>query len=255
MATGKQLEVEGLSSGLEDRNEPAEETGVNLQSPFQEKKLPAIVEDGMQLKDKEVNENVTILQPPSRHDIGELGALDNNVNEQDQMVAVNSDKSTIEINSTTNPKRIQCPFCDYKPANTGNVKHHVENVHQGLKYNCTNCDYKDGDKSNLKKHMERVHFGVTYKCELCRQVFSSKSSLKHHADIKHTELFFNCENCEFKAPRRCILDKHILVQHEGITFDCQICQLKYNWKESLNHHNKKNHEGLNVMSVTMCFQQ
>ena len=51
MNTGKQLEVEGLSSGLEDRNEPAEETGVNLQSSFQEKKLPAIVEDGMQLVD------------------------------------------------------------------------------------------------------------------------------------------------------------------------------------------------------------
>ena len=87
-----------------------------------------------------------------------------------------SDKSTIANNSKNNPKLIQCPFCDYKPANTGKIKPHVENVHQGLKYNCTKCDYKDGDKSNLKKHMERVHFGVTYKCELCRQWEASISA-------------------------------------------------------------------------------
>ena len=45
----------------------------------------------------------------------------------------------------------QCPFCDYRPANRSNIKQHVKNVHQGLKYECSHCDFKSGDKSNLKK--------------------------------------------------------------------------------------------------------
>ena len=52
----------------------------------------------------------------------------------------------------------QCQFCDYRPANRGNIKQHVENVHQGLKYECTHCEFKSGDKSNLKRHIEKNHY-------------------------------------------------------------------------------------------------
>ena len=66
-----------------------------------------------------------------RGDEIEDGLLDENVNAifQDQMAMPKNYKSILASNSHSLQKEIQCQFCDYKPANAGNIKHHVENVH------------------------------------------------------------------------------------------------------------------------------
>ena len=128
MATGKQLEVEGLFGNLDERNEHVEENGDYLKSRchLQEERY-WVGKKYWQWKDASRQE--------PRCDEIEDGLLDDNVNAifQDQIVMPNNDKSILTSNSHTLQKEIQCQFCDYKPANAGNIKHHVENEHQGLK--------------------------------------------------------------------------------------------------------------------------
>ena len=88
-------------------------------------------------KDFELIENIDNVKMPQEPRCDEIqdGLLDDNVKAifQDQIVMPNNDKSILTSNSHTLQKEIQCQFCDYKPANAGNIKHHVENEHQGLK--------------------------------------------------------------------------------------------------------------------------
>ena len=163
---------------------------------------------------------------------------------QDKIEMLNNDKSIIGTRLHNLQKEIQCPFCEYRPVNSCNIKRHVANVHQGLKYDCTNCDYQSGDKSNLRRHIEKSHLGVTYTCELCQHVWNSKQLLKSHVDVKHNGLLFKCDNCQFKSARKSNLENHILVQHNGVAFDCSIWQHKNNRKQGLVNHIKKTHEGL-----------
>ena len=56
---------------------------------------------------------------------------------------------------------LNCQQCDYKASQQSHIRQHMQNVHEGLKYDCTSCDYKNRDKSNLKRHIANAHLGVT----------------------------------------------------------------------------------------------
>ena len=247
MATGKQLEVEGLLGDMEERS--ADQFGGNLKSHVQEEKFPALIRDDIPLKEEELEENIDHgkkHQETREDEIDEVVSLNDNANAtfQDNIGMLNNDKSIIGTQLDNLQKEIQCPFCEYRPVNSSNIKHHVANVHQGLKYDCTNCDYQSGDKSNLRRHIEKSHLGVTYTCAFCKHVCSSKQLLKSHVDVKHNGLLFKCDNCQFNSARKSNLENHILVQHNGVAFDCSIWQHKNNRKQGLVNHIKKTHEGL-----------
>ena len=194
MATGNQLEVEGLSGDLEEKASTGEVGGkLQKQYQIQKKKLTSI-------------DDIRMPQEHKDDEIEKMESLNDNATFEANAPMSNNEKSN------TSPKQLQCQFCDYRPTNTSNIKHHVENVHQGLKYNCADCDYRVGDKSNLKKHVEKTHLGITYTCEICRQVFNLKSMLKRHVDIAHNGRLFNCEKCRFTAAAKYTLDNHIWKQ-------------------------------------------
>ena len=146
MATGKQLEVEGLSGDWEEKA-PSGDVGGNLQNQYeiQEKKLPAIVENDPQLKNAELNENFDDIRMPQEHEDDEIEKtvpLNDNATFEANAPMPSSEKSIIASQSNTSGKQLQCQFCDYRPASTSHMKRHFENVHQGLKYDCADCDYK-----------------------------------------------------------------------------------------------------------------
>ena len=217
MATGKQMEIEGLSGNLEEDEE--------LEAPVDAFK----VETQTLLTTNQIETRENEEEIPKTYQENDSDSK----NEPNRIIALND-----SINA------LNCQQCDYKASNKSHMRQHVQNVHKGLKYDCTNCDYKSGDKSNLNRHMNKYHLGVTYACDLCKQIFNQKNGLKRHIDIKHNGILFYCDNCQFKAATKKALKHHILVQHEGKTFDCNICQHKNNSRQGLDHHIKKIHEGL-----------
>ena len=46
--------------------------------------------------------------------------------------------------------RYPCDQCDYKAKNVGNLKKHVESIHDGVCYTCDQCTYKATKKGHIK---------------------------------------------------------------------------------------------------------
>ena len=69
----------------------------------------------------------------------------------------------------------------------GNLKRHVESVHEGIKtLNCTLCDYEFSKQIYLKTHIESVHEGIKpFKCHICQYETASKYFLKRHITLVH----------------------------------------------------------------------
>ena len=73
-----------------------------------------------------------------------------------------------------------CDNCQYKGATPGNLKKHVESIHEGGCYPCDQCDYKATWKSLLKTHVKSTHEGICYTCAQCDYKATQKSNLRTH---------------------------------------------------------------------------
>jgi len=50
-----------------------------------------------------------------------------------------------------------CEKCEYTSTCKGNLKKHVDSMHNGKIYPCSKCQYKAKNKSNLNKHVKTQH--------------------------------------------------------------------------------------------------
>ena len=48
------------------------------------------------------------------------------------------------------------PFdqCDYQATKKGDLKRHIESIHEGVHYTCDQCEYKATQKGDLRKHVK-----------------------------------------------------------------------------------------------------
>ena len=70
---------------------------------------------------------------------------------------------------------LECDICDCTCSTKGNLKNHVESVHEARKlFKCDICDYYScSQKGSLKLHVESVHKGKKpFKCEICDYIVS-----------------------------------------------------------------------------------
>ena len=67
------------------------------------------------------------------------------------------------------------------------MKIHVKTKHgeSHKSFPCIHCDYKATQKGNLKKHIEAVHDDIKFKCKICGVKMSQKGYLKRHIKSKH----------------------------------------------------------------------
>ena len=75
----------------------------------------------------------------------------------------------IKLLSFDKVKLFKCKTCEYESRFKGNLKQHIEAVHEGIKpFKCDICDFKTAHESKLKKHTESVHRGIKpFKCSIC----------------------------------------------------------------------------------------
>lgn len=57
-------------------------------------------------------------------------------------------------------KKHQCDTCGKAFNLAHDLKRHVLNIHEGVKYHCDKCDKTFGYIGNLKKHVQVVHDGI-----------------------------------------------------------------------------------------------
>ncbi|KAM6907690.1 zinc finger Y-chromosomal protein isoform 2-T2 [Xenentodon cancila] len=143
----------------------------------------------------------------------------------------------------TGEKPYSCLYCDYKSADSSNLKTHIKTKHSkempykcercfqtfaeeeelmqhGLTHeenklhHCTHCDHKSSNSSDLKRHIISVHTkDYPHKCAVCGKGFHRPSELKKHSLSHRTKKLHQCRHCNFKIADPFVLSRHILSVH------------------------------------------
>ncbi|MEQ2199565.1 hypothetical protein XENOCAPTIV_003140 [Xenoophorus captivus] len=143
----------------------------------------------------------------------------------------------------TGEKPYSCMYCDYKSADSSNLKTHIKTKHskempykcercfqtfaeeeelmqhgltheENKTHHCAHCDHKSSNSSDLKRHIISVHTkDYPHKCAVCRKGFHRPSELKKHSVSHRTKKVHQCRHCNFKIADPFILSRHILSVH------------------------------------------
>uniref|UniRef100_H3CXD4 C2H2-type domain-containing protein n=1 Tax=Tetraodon nigroviridis TaxID=99883 RepID=H3CXD4_TETNG len=143
----------------------------------------------------------------------------------------------------TGEKPYSCLYCDYKSADSSNLKTHIKTKHSkempykcercfqtfaeeeelmqhGLTHEenkthlCAHCDHKSSNSSDLKRHIISVHTkDYPHKCAVCGKGFHRPSELKKHSVSHRTKKLHQCRHCNYKNADPFVLSRHILSVH------------------------------------------
>ncbi|XP_026093351.1 zinc finger Y-chromosomal protein-like isoform X3 [Carassius auratus] len=143
----------------------------------------------------------------------------------------------------TGEKPYSCHYCDYKSADSSNLKTHVKTKHskempfkcercfqtfaepdellqhgltheEAKTHQCSHCEHKSSNSSDLKRHIISVHTkDYPHKCEVCGKGFHRPSELKKHSAAHKAKKLHQCRHCNFKIADPFVLSRHILSVH------------------------------------------
>lgn len=143
----------------------------------------------------------------------------------------------------TGEKPYSCAYCDYKSADSSNLKTHVKTKHSrelpfrcercgqtfgeeeeltqhaathedARGHQCSHCDHRSSNSSDLKRHIISVHTkDYPHKCAVCGKGFHRPSELKKHSASHKTKKLHQCRHCNFKIADPFVLSRHILSVH------------------------------------------
>ena len=204
MATGKQLEIEGLSGEIEESKECYSPSKINRQESYSPKETPELSADFEESKERISQSQAEVLDSPLDEQ-NEAMEQTNWVDREDKCLQTPVTKNEVETSNTDiirlkdASKRWKCDQCDYQTSSPSHLRQHTQNVHEGLKYDCTICDFRYSDKSNLKRHLNTKHKGLMYNCDSCSFKATRKSSLENYVMVKHTRITSDCYNCGYKG--------------------------------------------------------
>lgn len=143
----------------------------------------------------------------------------------------------------TGEKPYSCLYCDYKSADSSNLKTHIKTKHskempykcercfqtfaeeeelmqhgltheENKTHHCAHCDHKSSNSSDLKRHIISVHTkDYPHKCAICGKGFHRPSELKKHSVSHRTKKLHQCRHCNYKNADPFVLSRHILSVH------------------------------------------
>ncbi|XP_056313230.1 zinc finger Y-chromosomal protein 1 isoform X1 [Danio aesculapii] len=143
----------------------------------------------------------------------------------------------------TGEKPYSCMYCDYKSADSSNLKTHVKTKHSrelpfrcercgqtfaeeeeltqhatthddARGHQCSHCDHRSSNSSDLKRHIISVHTkDYPHKCAVCAKGFHRPSELKKHSASHKAKKMHQCRHCNFKIADPFVLSRHILSVH------------------------------------------
>ena len=125
-----------------------------------------------------------------------------------------------KITHTQKPPRFKCSICSKVSNNQGSMQHHINIVHNAIKFRCDICKREVVSKTNLKLHIAAFH-GTEKKneCKLCHKSYSEFNTLKNHIQRVHDgKKMFKCTHCKKEFHYSYQFKKHNVEFHEQ-TFD------------------------------------
>ena len=103
--------------------------------------------------------------------------------------------------------KYSCNQCDHQASTQGNLKIHIQSVHEKIWYSCNQCDYQAAQNGDLKTHIQSVHEKIKYSCNQCDHQATGKRNLKKNINImiwgsedSYSEKFkYSCNQCDHQA--------------------------------------------------------
>ncbi|XP_070133029.1 zinc finger protein Paris-like [Drosophila bipectinata] len=152
-----------------------------------------------------------------------------------------SPKQNQEPINNTKPLFV-CPVCSKPFSYKGNLKIHIQSVHNGERpYTCPHCNKGFSHKGNLKNHIRSHTREQPFKCTLCSSSFSKNYNLKIHMRIHTGELPYRCTLCPVSLSRRDTFNMHMFSHTGGKLHKCSKCEMTYTFSNSLRKHIKRKH--------------
>ncbi|XP_055710217.1 gastrula zinc finger protein XlCGF26.1-like [Phlebotomus papatasi] len=135
-------------------------------------------------------------------------------------------------------KLLSCELCPLKFSRRGNLKQHINTVHQGIKnHHCTICSKSFGTTRSLKNHL-MLHTGERpFACTKCPKGFIRMEQLTVHMKIHTGQDMFFCEFCPFKTFHQIQIKRHTKAVHEGVKdHHCPHCKRSFAAATALKNH-------------------
>ena len=105
-----------------------------------------------------------------------------------------------------------CEDCGFESTSKRKFKVHIKENHKERKMHiCHICPYKSIKNGNVKKHIEHVHEGIRISCHQCDKKFTQHSDLDNHRVKAHgviIDTVMKCDECEFTTPYRKFFTVH-----------------------------------------------
>ena len=134
-----------------------------------------------------------------------------------------------------------CTYCQKSFTRRGNLKRHIESIHDKRTHPCTRCTKVFKYADSLKHHVRTFHEHHSHDCEQCGQKFVNRHELNIHVNVKHQDKIYSCQDCDkiFLHPRN--LKEHRSSIHAGKTHTCPLCNKSYAYRRSLRLHCTRTH--------------
>nr|BAC36419.1 unnamed protein product [Mus musculus] len=182
----------------------------------------------------------------------------------------------------TGEKPYECQYCEYKSADSSNLKTHIKSKHskeiplkcgiclltfsdnkeaqqhavlhqESRTHQCSHCNHKSSNSSDLKRHIISVHTkAYPHKCDMCSKGFHRPSELKKHVATHKSKKMHQCRHCDFNSPNPFLLSHHILSAHtKNVPFKCKRCKKEFQQQCELQTH-MKTHSSRKVYQCEYC---
>uniref|UniRef100_A0A1B0CRG6 C2h2-type zn-finger protein n=1 Tax=Lutzomyia longipalpis TaxID=7200 RepID=A0A1B0CRG6_LUTLO len=130
----------------------------------------------------------------------------------------------------------QCPYCDRKCSQKGNLNTHIRAIHYREKpFICEECGKSFVTKGALVEHQISHSEERTFECPFCLKMFKNQPQLKRHEQI-HKEGTYECPHCGVKRKTKDSLKYHMLVHSDVRRYKCQYCEMEFKRSKNLKFH-------------------
>lgn len=140
--------------------------------------------------------------------------------------------------------------CTYSTSYKWSLEDHIKVVHDEFKIKCPFCEVTSSTQGNMKQHVESVHDkNKTFDCKLCPVKFYARAAIEHHTKSIHIK-DFKCQKCPYKTSTARTLRLHIKAIHDKIKdFVCKLCSYANSTLRGLKLHVAEKHD---LMKDYMC---